>query len=397
MREFRLKAAAVAVALAVALVLAEAAARLLSSPTPDGRTALAGVPLPPRSWEATVARNREILRRAPPGTSYFVADELLGWTVGASRTGRDGLYASSVEGIRSARPGAAYAAERRPRRVALVGDSFTFGLEVPFEDSWGERLRQRLGPGVQVLNFGVDGYGVDQTYLRYLRDVRPWRPDLVIFGFINHDLYRSMAVYAFMSFPEWGIPFGKPRFVLESGRLELRNTPVPAPARILELRSASELPFVELDPGYRAREWEKHFYDRSLVARFVVSRFRHGGEPGVDALDPGMAAVNAALLASFVELAREAGSAPYLVYFPSRGDFTGQNRLAKDGMLKMFAERGFEHDNLTACVARLGESRAFIADRPHYSAEGNAAVAACLEPAVRARLQASRSGTISRP
>ena len=34
----------------------------------------------------------------------------------------------------------------------------------------------------------------DQAYLRYLRDVRPWRPQVVILGLIDHDLRRSMAV-----------------------------------------------------------------------------------------------------------------------------------------------------------------------------------------------------------
>jgi hypothetical protein len=64
-----------------------------------------------------------------------------------------------------------------------------------------EFVAGQLGPQVQVLHFGVDGYGVDQAYLRYQRDVRPWHPDLVILGFINHDLHRSLAVYSFVSFP----------------------------------------------------------------------------------------------------------------------------------------------------------------------------------------------------
>lgn len=371
-------------ALVVVLALGEIATRLLSSSGPEGIT-VAGMPLL-RSWEETVARNREILRSAPRDSAYFVSDEVLGWTVGPSRSGKGGLYASSVEGIRSARPGTSYAGGRPPRRIALVGDSFSFGLEVGFEDSWGYRLQQSLGEGVQVLNFGVDGYGVDQSYLRYLKNVRAWRPDLVIFGFINHDLYRSMAVYAFVSFPEWGLPFGKPRFILNGGKLELLNTPVLAPERILERRSVAELPFIELDREYQPQDWLWRPYDRSRLARFFASRFRPAPEPRAQTSDAAMAAVNAALLESFVELAREEGSAPLLVYFPSRGDYSGQDRRAKDGMLKMFQEQNIEHENLTACLRKLGPDTAFIDGRPHYSPAGNAAVAACLEPVVRARL-----------
>ena len=382
-RWFGMTVAMNAVTVILALALGEAAARLLSTRMPDGRTAVAGVPLLPYDWSATVERNRELLREAPDNISYFVADDLLGWTVGPGRRSKNGLYASSVEGIRSEDPGDSYAKDRPKRRIAVVGDSFSFGLEVPFEDSWAHRLEQALGPGTQVLNFGVDGYGVDQAYLRYMRDVRPWKPDLVIFGFINHDLYRSMAVYAFVSFPEWGLPFGKPRFVVENGKLGLLNTPVLSPGQILQRASIFDLPFVQLDPGFQAREWRWHAYYGSRLARLVLSRFEPAPVPGAQASDAAMAEVNAALFASFAETAKKEGSIPYLVYFPSRGDFIGQNRLAKDGILEMLPERRIEHENLTDCIAKLGEPTAFIAGRPHYSPAGNAAVAACLEPAVR--------------
>ncbi len=87
------------------------------------------------------------------------------------------------------------------------------------------RLERTLGPDVQVLNFGVEAYGVDQAYLRYLRDVRPWRPQVVILGLIDHDLLRSMAVYFFLSFPGWDYPFAKPRFAAERGDLRLAERP----------------------------------------------------------------------------------------------------------------------------------------------------------------------------
>jgi len=48
-----------------------------------------------------------------------------------------------------------------------VGDSFTFGQEVTYEESWGYLLEKALGSEFQVLNFGVAMYGVDQAYLRY--------------------------------------------------------------------------------------------------------------------------------------------------------------------------------------------------------------------------------------
>jgi len=84
-----------------------------------------------------------------------------------NRQGGGELYFSSTEGLRSPRTNISFAARRPRHRVALVGDSFTFGMEVPYEDTWGAQLERALAGDVQVLNFGVDGYGVDQAYLRY--------------------------------------------------------------------------------------------------------------------------------------------------------------------------------------------------------------------------------------
>jgi lysophospholipase L1-like esterase len=70
-----------------------------------------------------------------------------------------------------------FAAVPAKRRIAVVGDSFTFGLEVRYEDTWPYQLERALGPEFRVLNLGVDGYGVDQAFLRYRRDVLAWRPE----------------------------------------------------------------------------------------------------------------------------------------------------------------------------------------------------------------------------
>ncbi len=152
-------------------------------------------------------------------------------------------------------PNVSYSTRPALHRVASVGDSFTFALEVPFEESWPARLEQQLGSQVQVLNFGVDGYGVDQAYLRYSRDVRPWHPDPVLLGFIAHDLYRSIAVCSFVSFPEWGFPFAKPRLIVDERTLHLLNVLILSPQEILSRHAITHLPFIEYDRGYHPDEW----------------------------------------------------------------------------------------------------------------------------------------------
>ena len=82
----------------------EVTIRALAVSTPGGPM-FANTLLLPRDWESFAARNRAILAKASTWSSYFVYDSMLGWTVGRSRRGQDGLYLSSVEGIRSPRVG----------------------------------------------------------------------------------------------------------------------------------------------------------------------------------------------------------------------------------------------------------------------------------------------------
>ena len=319
-------------------------------------------------------------------------DERLGWAINPGRRTADGLYFSSAEGLRSPEPGVAFRDRRARHRVALVGDSFTFGLEVSYEQTWGYRLERALGGDVQVLNFGVDGYGVDQAYLRYARDVRPWRPDVVIFGLITHDLFRSLAVYSFVSFPGWPFPFAKPRFVAEGDRLALLNVPLPSPRAILAARSIGELPFVEYDRGYRAEDWAWHPLDRSYLYRFFASEYRGWSGPDAKGSDERVVALNRAILRAFIRDVRADGSIPVVVYFPSRLDFRIRDRKPAWQSLAqtMLREAGIAHTDLTACLAGVDPAARF--GPGHYAPAGNAAVAACLRDEVRALLNTAEHG-----
>jgi len=381
-RRFTFTLATSLLTVAMLLGAGEVVVRLLSVPTALGLS-FARTLLLPRSWEHVRARNAELLKNAPSNLAYFVSDTLLGWTVGPSRRSANGLYLSSTEGIRSPRRGMAYANHPARHRIATVGDSFTFGLEVPFQDSWGFQLERALGTDFQVLNFGVNGFGVDQAYLRYDRDVRPWHPVMTIFGFIEHDLYRSMSVYRFVTFPDWDVRFSKRRFLLRAGQLALLNAPLICPSQILARPAVTELPFIEYDPGYNAAEWAWHSYYSSRLLRFLLSRFPRLPPVNPEVGDKAQRQINSELLLTFARLAAADGTVPLVVYLPSRGDLEGQDRSAKDKILAALQQSGVHYLDLTSCIREVGLENAFIAGRRHYSAEGNAAVARCLLPAVR--------------
>ena len=392
---------------ALAFAVAEALVRVFAVPTPGGRV-FANTLLLPRPWEQVVAQNRAVLERAAARGTYLVHDTDLGWTIGPGRRsadynrdfvalhaphllGRRGaadshIYFSSTEGIRSPRAGMSFAALPARPRIALVGDSFTFGLEVRYEDTWGHRLETALGGAFQVLNFGVDGYGVDQAYLRYRRDVVPWRPDVVVLGIINDDLRRTMCVYGFLCHGAMSqMPFPKPRFVLREDRLAALNLPLPTPESLFAKPSIQDLPFIEYDWSFDPVEWEWRFYHHADSIRLLLSRYRRWPVPRPAVSDEALESVNGEIVRAFVRLAREHGSVPIVVYFPSRWELTHASAAPPSVAKGVLAARGIPFRDMTECVGRVSPEDRFVT--LHYSPATNAAVAECL----RSSIPSSRS------
>lgn len=87
--------------------------------------------------------------------------------------------------------GPRYPVEKGQRlRIATLGDSTTFGYGLPESASWSRVLESVLrayGQDVEVLNFGVVGYTIEQGYRLYEGRVADYRPDVVVaaFGAIN--------------------------------------------------------------------------------------------------------------------------------------------------------------------------------------------------------------------
>jgi len=108
---------------------------------------------------------------------------------------------------------------------AAFGDSFTFGGEVEDNEAWVHLLSRRLG--CRVRNYGVSGYGVDQSVLRYERTTPAG--NLVVIGLFIEMPRRSVAAsWTFYASAEPPVYSNiKPYFTLASP--ELRLHPIPQP------------------------------------------------------------------------------------------------------------------------------------------------------------------------
>ncbi|MSR61452.1 MAG: hypothetical protein EXS08_03245 [Planctomycetes bacterium] len=158
----------------------------------------------------------------PVGTWTFDAE--LGWTWRPSSASEDGLYTTNALAARGPRE-YARAPASGTRRVLTFGDSFTFCDEVPAEATFQVQL-ERLEPALEVLNFGVSGYGTDQALLRFRRVAPGLGAEVVCLGLMLENIGRNVNRYRPLWATRTGVCVTKPRFVLDAqGRLELVPQP----------------------------------------------------------------------------------------------------------------------------------------------------------------------------
>jgi hypothetical protein len=151
-------------------------------------------------------------------SAHFVADSVVGWRmvpgIEIADSNRDGAHATYRANGLGFRVGSTRdtAGGSGRHRVVLLGDSFTFGVGVDYDQTFGSLLQAQL-PGVQVVNLALPGFGIDQMWMTLRQYALPLRPDLVVVGFIDDDFDRSLTAYRHFE------GFNKPMFVLDHGHL----------------------------------------------------------------------------------------------------------------------------------------------------------------------------------
>jgi hypothetical protein len=308
-------------------------------------------------------------RAAPPlaERSHTTYDAELGWVnrPGVSLPDLYGPGASlhvNAQGFRGRRDVAARLAPGRIRAICS-GDSFALGYGVDDDATWCHQLEQ-LVPGLETVNMGQGGYGVDQAWLWFRRDGARLEHQLHLFTFIAEDFARMTATEFF--------GYAKPRLRLDSGTLRVDNVPVPrsrpwAPWLVRNGRLLDELRTV-----------------RAL--REMASRAGVGALAGSDA-GREVPALTAAVLGELAQAQRGAGRSLVLVWLPMREEHRGDETAEWRGFLRSQGERlgvpcfDLVEELRSVPPAELAElflepgEIDFPAAAGHYSVRGNRLVA----------------------
>ncbi|ODG97215.1 hypothetical protein A4S05_14825 [Nostoc sp. KVJ20] len=120
-------------------------------------------------------------------------------------------------------------------RIALLGDSFTEAVQVPQAQGIAAVIERELkncptfaGGDVEVMNFGVNGYGTDQELLTLREKVWNYSPDLVLLNFytgndvINNSRTLTQKMVRMTAMDDSALM--KPYFVNKDGDWVINNS-----------------------------------------------------------------------------------------------------------------------------------------------------------------------------
>jgi lysophospholipase L1-like esterase len=143
-------------------------------------------------------------------------------------------------------------------RIAVLGDSFVQAREVAKDERFTEVLEERVnahgglsGRPVEVLNFGVAGYGTADELLVWRHVAQRYAPDIVLLAFFSgNDIINNVKSLQRNS--------NRPYFVLRDGELELDASFRSDPGHVMTWRRRLAYAAIDrsrlLQLAYRARE-----------------------------------------------------------------------------------------------------------------------------------------------
>ena len=317
-------------------------------------------------------------------SSAKMYDPDLGWTFRPNAESRNGLYYYNSDGIRTNSTSHEYTIYPQTQilRIAIFGDSFTHGSDVPFENTWGYYLENILkGGGIdtEVLNFGVSAYGMDQAFLRWKKNGSKYSPHLVIFGFQPVNVKRNVNLIRCLQRIGTGIPFTKPRYVLEGEDLRLVNIPTVEPIMIPNIiRNIDNWELVKYEYYYNQKDYGDHVWYKSRLLSFVITAISRKNSRSIYSLNSEPAIITLKIIQQFKKDVEYNGGKFIVVHLPRKSDMRAllnEKSLPYYDLLKKLEEFSQvihpEHEMLkkakSSSIASL-----YI---KHYSPRGNKIIA----------------------
>ncbi|AGF78512.1 hypothetical protein UWK_01962 [Desulfocapsa sulfexigens DSM 10523] len=321
--------------------------------------------------------------------SRVVYDEYLGWTPRVSNISANGQYCYNSLGARVDDKNPIEYKTAKPQdilRILIIGDSYSHGDEVPFQNTFGYYLEQLLntaGIPAEVINLAVGGYGIDQALLRWRHSGRTLSADIVLLGLQFEDIQRNVNIIRSIYMPASGLPFSKPRYILQNNSLQLLNVPTLPPEEIMNIlrNPLTEWDLAQYEQFLTIGNYEEHIIYKSKLIAMLTELFFPVEENSFFynlSYEPAQLAMS--LLDTFQSEIEQYGSQFIVVHIPNVIDvikkrFTMEPKYS--GLLSEIEKNHLVYKPLQTLAEQSKKGSLFnlYMEGGHYSAVGNKIIA----------------------
>ncbi len=316
---------------------------------------------------------------------YSRFDPDLGWAIKAN--GRKNFYRANSQKMRSDRE---YSKEpgEGVLRIAAFGDSFTHGDEVANSETWAAQM-EAASPQLDVMNFGVPGYGLDQAYLRYLKEGVHFSPDIVFIGLTLPMVVRSVSVYNPFQINKSSGQLAKPRFIIKNDQLKLIANPFQTLKDYEKLLNGEhDFEKTQKYDLYYRRLYSKSFWDvfasvrlfkmlrQEAVEASIISRKLVLGELNSDTE---AFKVTTRICKQFYQDVLDRGAVPIVVILPDGINILSKLKYQEEQMISLISyleENGLDYIHVMdvfndAGIVGMEGLKEYFMPNKHYSAKGN--------------------------
>jgi hypothetical protein len=312
---------------------------------------------------------------------YLIWDDNLGWR-NRPNSGK-GNWQVDEHGSRTTHPFTV--TPGKETRILFLGSSLTNGgMRVAGNETISALIEDSL---IESLNFGTMLYSLDQMYLAYAVELYKYNPNIIVVGLpANPGRSLGNRYVPFASKKESNMPFVKPRFSLDSGRVTL--IPVPNRQDFAQILKNPEFlaQLKETDDYYGEFEWFRHAGLMPLSSHiWLVQGYlkRFGGalrkeDDSLPLLD--------SLMGRLVDEAEHRKASVIFMILPDRATVQpgSWRRLFPDDyqeLIDWIKSRGYDLIDMRTTLIRSNRNMAelYAEDNVHFSSEGNAVIAGALK------------------
>ncbi len=263
------------------------------------------------------------------------------------------------------------------RRVLVVGDSFTLGLQVTDDETFPARLNTALGPEIEVFNAGVPGYGTAQATEMMRRIAPKIEADAVLLTMYTGNDFRDNLNWA----KSPGLPTAPPPV----------QAPPPQPPKWLSAFSKHS----RIAANYLMFSALKNQESDFRIAEFKDEILPFADRDHLTKIQP----PTQTALRSFAESCRDMGVKcgvaivpPAFVAHPERVEKTftafglDPNKAQLDApqsMVQQSMPKTVSVIDLTPALQKRAAERPYLVFDPHFSSNGHDIAATALQPFVR--------------